>query len=321
VGIIFNKTLSFLARYIKAQCRRRDRSFADVPVLNIETTNVCDARCVFCPNAIMKRKREHLDTQLFKKAVEEFVAMGGEAINLNAVIGEPLLDPYILSRIRHVKQFPQIKSVGFVTNLHWLHNMDMAEFLNSGIDWLSISAIFSGREKFLEFFGVDRYSQTLDNIVRLIQENKNHGNRIEIKFSIKPTREDIRETYRHEDFKMVDKLTGGALSRELVNQGLCVDDWTGRVKLPAYLRKRPLLPRFFAPCKLLYNSLIIFSNGNIGICPCRDFEADSELILGHIAESNLKEVWVGEKIKSIIRGWAKKNRIPQICRVCSHYIY
>lgn len=84
------------------------------------------------------------------------------------------------------------------------------------------------------------------------------------------------------------------LVKQVKKYGLCVDDWSGAVKLPSYLRKRPLYPRAFRPCGMLYTALMVFSNGKIGVCSCRDFETNSELILGNARDTTIKEVW-GEK--------------------------
>lgn len=319
-SVFFKKGLSFLSRFLKSYLKRGSYVEQKVPTLNIETTNACDAKCVFCANTIMQRKRQHLEMYLFQKAVDEYVAMQGKQITFNSVIGEPLLDPLLLDRARYVRQFSQIDSLGFFTNLHWLHTIDINGLLDS-ITWLAISVAFSGRQKYLEFFGVDRYEQTLQNVLTLIKKNNARKRKIELKFSLKPTSQSIDEVINSGDFKMVDSLTDGALSMVFIQQGLCVDDWLGQVSLPAYLWKRPLLPRAFRPCRLLYNSLIIFSNGNIGACPCRDFEAQSDLILGNIANTTLQEVWLGERIRSIRSLWRKKNKVPSICKVCAYYLY
>jgi len=269
----------------------------------------------------MKRKRQHLDMRFFEKAVGEFARMGGKEITFNAVVGEPLLDPYLFSRIRYVRQFPEIQFLGFVTNAQWLHTIDIDTFIDSGITWLAISMAFAGRQRFHEFFGVDRYEQTLKNIITLIEKNNMRRKKIEICFSIKPTKGKLEEIIENPDFKTVDSLMGHTLYPEVIKQGLCVDDYLGIVKLPVYLKRRPRLPRFFRPCKLLYNSLIVFSNGTIGACPCRDFEANSDLILGHIESVSLPEVWQGERIHSIRSLWRKKNKVPSICKTCTHYLY
>lgn len=140
-------------------------------------------------------------------------------------------------------------------------------------------------------------------------------------FSIKPTNEPVNDVINHPDFKMISPLVAQDLISMVKNQGLYIDDWVGCVKLPSYLKKRPLYSRAFRPCGIIYGGLIVFSNDNIGVCPCRDFEANSELILGNAKEITLKEAWFGERLTRLRCDWRRKNKIPNICKICSHYLY
>jgi radical SAM protein with 4Fe4S-binding SPASM domain len=257
---------------------------------------------------------------LFKKAVDDFISMQGTTIDFNTTVGEPLLDPYLLERARYVRQFTQVDSLGFVTNLQWLHKFDIDEFYAAGFSWLGISTVLSGREKYLDFFGVDRYGQVIKNILRLFEENKKRKNKITLRFSIKPTDEPISAVINHPDFKTINSLSQWDLVDGLKRQTFICDDWIGSVKLPTYLKKRPLYLRLFRPCRMLYDSLIVYSNGNIGACLCRDFEANSELILGNVREMAIKETWKSSKLFNIRSGWHKNNKIPQICKRCTHYL-
>lgn len=317
----FKKGLSFLRRYVTGYFRKGRFTAPDKPRVSIETTNICNAKCVFCANPIMKRQKEPLATEKFKKAVDEFISMGGTDIDFNVTIGDPLLDPMLLERARYVRSFPQVRQLGFVTTLQWLHRWKMDEFFESGLDWLSISITLSGREKYKEFFGVDKYDRTLKNLLMLIEENKKRGEKITYGICIKPTDEPIEQIINHPDFKLIDSLVEQDLVSTLQLEGFYVDDWLGTVKLPAYLKKRPLYPRPFRPCQLLYSGLMIYSNGNVGACACRDFEASSELILGNVANQSLAEMWKGEKLASIRSDWLTKNRVPDICKSCRHYLY
>ena len=312
---------SFFIRMIKAYLSKGRFIPNQAPHLSIETTNLCDAKCVFCANSITQRPRIHLDMSVFKKVVQEFVALGGINIDFNATIGEPLLDPNLLERARYAKQFSQFASLGFVTNLQWLHKFDIDEFFAAGFTWLGISTVLSGREKYREFFGVDRYLESLKNILLLMEKNNQQKNKIILRFSLKPTNEPLGAVINHPDFKLVSSLVDYDLVQAVRNDGFFCDDWIGAVKLPSYLKRRPLYPRLWRPCRVLYSGLIVFSNGNIGACPCRDFEANSELILGNAKEMNLKDAWEGEKIKRIRLEWRRRNKIPEICKHCAHYLY
>lgn len=292
---------------------------SSIPSLDIEVTNICNSKCVFCANKIMRRPSQHLDMQLFEKVVNEFVAMRGVNISFCTCIGEPLLDPYLLERIRYIRRFPQLMFEGFFTTLQWLHKFDIDEFFKLGISPLFISTMFLGREKYREFFGVDNYEQTLKNIIMLVQENKKRQNKIMLSFFLKNCGKSRKVIMNHPDFKLVDKLTDGYLFKCVQNIGFFVDDWCGAVKLPQYLRRRPLYPRLFKPCRFFCNILMIFSNGKIGLCPCRDFEANSDLILGDIKKDSLKELWGSGKHLILFNNWRRKNIIPTICRRCRHY--
>ncbi len=261
-----------------------------------------------------------MDMGLFKKAVDEFVAIGGAELSFNTCIGEPLLDPNILDRARYVKKISQIKSLGFITTLQYLHKFNIEEFIDAGITWLCISTMFLGRQEYARFFGVGNYEQTLKNIMALIKRNKERGNKISTTFSLKNTGQLGKVIANNQDFRLVDNLAGGELLRELGKSGIFVDDWCGSVELPGYLRRRPLYPRLFKPCRYMYSSCIIFSSGKIGLCPCRDFDADSDLILGDIRNNSLAEVWAGEKHIRLIKEWRRKNIVPKICSKCRHYL-
>jgi radical SAM protein with 4Fe4S-binding SPASM domain len=318
--ILAKKAAHVIGAYLKAPFERNRFRPPEVPALSIETTNICNAKCVFCANPSMKRLKEPLTMDLFKKAVEEFVAMGGTSIDFNVTIGDPLLDKTLLERARFVKQFPQLKSNGFVTTLQWLHLHDIDEFFNAGFMWISISTILSGRQAYHDFFRVDLYDQMLKNLVLLLKENQKRKV-LAIIIDIKPSPEPAEDILNHPDYCMIKELSGQDLDRSVKNRTFYVDDWIGAVQLPPYLKKRPLYPRRYRPCRLLYKGLMVYSNGNVGACSCRDFEADSDLILGNLKSDRLPHLWHGERLEQIRSQWLHENKVPNICQSCRHYLY
>ena len=319
VAIFAKKALRFAARWVSAYFERRRYEAPVIPHLSIETTNVCNADCVFCANSVMKRKKGPLKMEHFKRAVDDFVAMGGTGMDFNVTIGDPLLDPYLLERARYVQRYPQITGLGFVTTLQWLHRFDLHDFFEAGFAWLAISTTLSGRERYREFFRVDKYDQMLTNLVALIEENKRRGNVLSINIAIKPTNEPIQRVLDHPDFQRVSLLSGQDLASQVKEQGFFVDDWQGAVKLPKYLKLRPLYPRAYSPCRMLYKGLTVYSNGKVGACQCRDFEASSDLILGATGDS-LEHLWNGPHLRTLRRDWREKNEIPAICQTCRYYM-
>jgi radical SAM protein with 4Fe4S-binding SPASM domain len=315
------KLVSFPFRYVLGFFSAGRFSSPKTPALSIETTSICNAACIFCANSIMKRPRQPLDMAMFRKAVDEVAAMGGTEIDFNATIGDPLLDPQLLERAAYVRRYPQFHDLGFVTTLQWLHRFPIDDFFNCRFTWLGISTTLSGRDTYRQFFGVDKYEQVLRNIDLLVEENKRRGNPIALGFSIKPTDEPIQNVLGHPDFVRLSSMVDQDLVATVRSTGLYVDDWLGRVELPSYLKKRPLYARTFRPCRLLYKGLMVYSNGKVGACSCRDFEASSELILGNITEQTIGDMWHGEKLSRIRTAWRTRNSVPEICRSCRHYLY
>ncbi|HZS44960.1 MAG TPA: radical SAM protein [Blastocatellia bacterium] len=319
--VFIKKAANLFSKYVTGYMQPGRYKVPKVPAISVETTNICNAKCVFCANPVMLRRKEPLEMTVFKKTVDEFAAMGGKEIDFNVTIGDPLLDPYLLERARYVKRYPQFESLGFVTTLQWLHRFDLNEFFDCGFTWIAVSITLSGREKYLEFFGVDKYDAALENLITLITENKNRNNKFWIHVGLKPTDEPKAAILGHPDFQHINSLVEQDLISDINNMSFYCDDWIGAVKLPSYLKKRPLYPRAFRPCLLLYKGLMVYSNGNVGACSCRDFEADSDLILGNVKEQSLDEIWNGQKVAQIRSDWLRKSKVPEICKSCRHYLY
>lgn len=315
------KLLRFGARYVAGYFERGRFTPARRPRISIETTNICNARCGFCANTLMQRRKEPLTFERFRQVVDQFAALGGTEIDFNVTIGDPLLDPKLLERARYVRQFPQFTDLGFVTTLQWLHRFDLDEFFTAGFTWLSVSTTLSGPATYREFFGVDKYDQMLANLVHLLRENRARGGPIHVDIALKPTNEPLADVIAHPDLNLIADLSGQDLATKARRLGFYVDDWLGAVQLPSYLKKRPLYPRAFRPCRLLYSGLMVYSNGRIGACSCRDFEASSELILGHVDEQPIGALWTGKRLARLRADWRRRNRVPDICRSCRHYLY
>ena len=313
------KLFRFTARWVGTYFESRRYEPPLVPHLSLETTNVCNSDCVFCANSVMKRKKGPMKMEHFTRAVDDFAALGGTQMDFNVTIGDPLLDPYLLERARYVRRYPQITGLGFVTTLQWLHRFELGDFFDAGFTWLSISTTLSGRESYREFFRVDKYDQMLRNLFVLIAENKQRSNAISINIDIKPTDEPIQRVLDHPDFRKVSAESGRDLAKQVRERGFFVDDWQGAVTLPKYLKLRPLYPRAYSPCRMLYKGLTVYSNGKVGACQCRDFEASSDLILGATGDS-LEHLWNGPHLRTLRRDWREKNEIPAICQTCRYYM-
>ena len=67
--------------------------------LHIEVTNVCNFKCEFCPDAIMERKRGHIDLALLEMLLDEIASTQLTKIVTFHLMGEPLIYPHIFEAI------------------------------------------------------------------------------------------------------------------------------------------------------------------------------------------------------------------------------
>ena len=257
--------------------------------------------------------------EVFKKAVDEAVGMGVTSFDFFVTIGDPLLDPLLLERAKYVRSLAQIRDMGFTTTLQWLHHFKMDEFFKSGFTWVNVSTTLSGADSYREFFGVDKYDLMLENLIALLKENDRRGKPMIVEIGIKPTPEPREKIIHHPDFQLVQSLTDQDLVKAVMAEDFFVCDWGGAVKPPEYMRLLPMWPRKHRPCYRLYDGLQVFSNGKVGACACRDFEASSELILGSVQTSTLAEMWNGEQLAQIRSDWRSGQHVPDICSKCRSY--
>jgi len=256
---------------------------------------------------------------IFKKAVDEAIEMGARHYDFFVTIGDPLLDPDLLERARYVRSSAQVRDMGFNSTLQWLHLFNMDEFFACGFTWVHVSTTLSGAGIYRDFFGVDKYDLMLNNLLGLLRENNRRGNPMVIEIGIKPTPEPRRQIISHPDFQLVQSLTDQDLTASVMREDFFVCDWGGAVNLPEYLRPLPLWPRDHRPCFRLFEGVQIFSNGKVGACACRDFEASSELILGSVQEKTLPEMWNGGQLAQIRSDWQEGRKVPNICSECRSY--
>lgn len=311
------RTSEVLSRYYR-RLRRKDRFHPLAhPRLHIETTNFCNADCVFCANSVMTRRVESLKPDLFESAVTQFAGMGGTSLDFNVTIGDPLLDKRLLRRAKFAKS-KNMTGLGFVTTLQWLHIHSVREVVEL-FDWISVSTTLSGRDSYRAFFGVDLYERMLTNLKELIRAKDKWNPKFELHIAIKPTDETLDVVVNHPDFVEINRLHHQDLEKTIESRSIFVDDWGGSVKLPNYLKKRPRIPRFRRPCRFLYETLHVHSNGKVAGCACRDFNADSQLIIGDLRKDTLPEIWNGAALDEIRSEWRSRNRVPEICKTCRFY--
>ncbi len=281
------------------------------PLLGIETTNICNADCVFCAYQYMERPKIIMDSELYKKIIRDYAACGGRNVGLAVTVGDPLLDPRLLERIAYGKS-QGMQGFGFFTNGILLHKIHPKELLTSGLGALTLSLSGFDRETYKRIYRVDIYHRVIENIIHLAEVNNSLGRPVQITVSIRSPHP-IRRLIKTEDYR---RLRAAGLP---VAFALRYDNWAGRIKagdLEGVMRMRPV-PKKRQQCSMLWFGATVHADGGFTVCGCRDLDGNSELTLGNLKEKTLRELWTSERLRAIRRDFTR--RLPDICVDCAQY--
>src|SRR4051795_1182928 len=75
----------------------RERAPILPEIVQIESTNICNAKCVFCPRDDMHRRQGVMTVELFQKIVDEAAALGITHIRMHNY-GEAFIDKRLVEK-------------------------------------------------------------------------------------------------------------------------------------------------------------------------------------------------------------------------------
>jgi len=309
------KKISHLAVYgklIHYQARRQSSRDLKGPFnLVIETANLCNARCLMCPYPKMKRSKRVMADEIFNKIVER---VKKEDLPLNKVffsgMGEPLIDPKIVSRIKAFKNLGvQVK---LYTNASLLSKKISEQLVNLNLDEINISFNGANPKQYSEVMGFD-FEKTSKNIYRLLKIKKVKKSHLpQVRLSLIVLDQNNKDIQNH--FKkwhhLVDSVT--------VSQA---HEWGGGVKIKLETKNQKPChagrqAKTVFPCRSLWHTFVIDNSGNFVIC-CRDYE--SKFVLGNIKTDSFCQIKRNPILKSFkqLHLNFKQANLPKVCQFCN----
>ena len=281
--------------------------------IDFETTNICNANCVFCAYQYQKRATGFMDMELYRRLIGEVHDLRIPAVNFTPLVGDPLVDPHILERARLARE-RGIESVSFFTNGILFRKVGVQAILDSGLTDISLSTAGFDEESYLRIYRSKMYRQMFDGLVALLEENDRRGRPIKVFVHIRAD-EPLTAVRKKPDFLRIASLIDG------VDANLRFDSWSGLItpdQLLGGMRVRAV-PAKHHPCWMLYWGLTVLWDGTVTACGCRDLNASSDLVLGNARETTLSALWTGSRIGTIREAWIRAHQLPEICKDCSHY--
>src|SRR5687768_18405858 len=153
----------------------RDRSPIMPEIVQIESTNICNAKCVFCPRDEMHRRQGIMSLDLYKKIVDECVELGITHVRVHNY-GEPFVDRKLVEKVRYAKE-KGIREVGMISNGSLITEEVARGMIEAGLDAINISVDAAGKEVFESTRIGLKYDKVIANIERLVRIRAELGRR------------------------------------------------------------------------------------------------------------------------------------------------
>ncbi len=263
--------------------------------LHLELTNLCNANCVFCPYQFQTRPHEFMPDEVFHKAVGDFVAIQGGSVGLTPIVGDPLIDPKFLDRVRFLRSLQQIDRIFLTTNAILLDRFGIEDVLASGITTINISTSGFDRDNYAKIYRSLSYERMRKNVTALVEANARLGHPVNISVGLRTDRQ-LSEVMRDPDFQPIlahhpeidftwsFTSAGGRITRDA---------------LPASMQLRKAPPKT-EPCVNLYNGPIVLPSGDVLGCSCvAAMDALPDLCIGNVARESLSEIWTGHLMREL----------------------
>lgn len=270
----------------------RDRAPRLPDIVQIESTNLCNAKCVFCPRDEMHWRQGVMDIDLFKKIVDECAALGITHVRVHNY-GEPFLDKQLVEKVRYAKQ-RGIAEVGMISNGSLISEDIARGMIEAGLDAINISVDAAGKDVFERTRLNLDYDTVIGNIrtlVRLRQELGKKRPRLILSF--------VRQDNSADEQAFIREW--GAIADKIHITDL--HNWAGTLHERSNVRY---------PCYRLWQTFTVLWDGRVSLC-CADY--DGRNVLGDLRTSTIAAVWNSPAYRAVRRQHLDSGG-PEICRSC-----
>jgi len=270
----------------------RDRAPRMPEIVQIEATNICNAKCVFCPRDDMHRRQGIMSLELFKKIVDECAELGITHVRMHNY-GEAFVDRKLVEKVRYAKQ-KGIQEVGMISNGSLITEPVARGMIDAGLDAINISVDASGKEVFEATRIGLKYDKVIANIERLLRLRGESGKRrpkLILSF--------VRQNNSADEQAFIEHWRSIADKIHVTD----LHNWAGTLNTESDVN---------FPCYRPWLTFTVLWDGRVSLC-CADF--DGKTILGDLNTHTIAEVWNAEPYRNARRQHLESGG-PDVCRAC-----
>ncbi|HEU4935280.1 MAG TPA: radical SAM/SPASM domain-containing protein [Vicinamibacterales bacterium] len=270
----------------------RDRAPRLPEIVQIEATNICNAKCVFCPRDEMHRRQGIMSLDLFKKVVDECAELGITHVRMHNY-GEAFVDRKLVEKVRYAKQ-KGIGEVGIISNGSLITEPVARGMIEAGLDAINISVDASGKEVFEATRIGLKYDKVIANIERLLRLRGESGKRrpkLILSF--------VRQNNSADEQAFIEHWRSIADKIHVTD----LHNWAGTLNSESDVNY---------PCYRPWLTFTVLWDGRVSLC-CADF--DGRTILGNLNTHTISEIWNADAYRNVRREHLESGG-PDICRAC-----
>lgn len=270
----------------------RDRAPRLPEIVQIEATNICNAKCTFCPRDDMKRRQGIMDMALYRKIVDECAALGIGHVRMHNY-GEAFVDKALAEKIAYAKA-RGIPEVGVITNGSLLGPDVARAVVEAGLDAINISLDAAGRDTFESTRLGLKYDKVIANVEGLVRIRRELGRkRPKLILSF------VRQDNSAEEQAFIDHWSAVADKIHITE----LHNWAGTLKRRSDVN---------FPCYRQWLTFTVLWDGRVSLC-CADL--DGHVVLGDLTTQTIADIWNGDPYRRVRREQLESGG-PSICRDC-----
>lgn len=258
----------------------------DLLAIQLETTNLCNSNCRFCPHSDFKEYGT-MDDALYRSILEQAAKLPSLSLFIPMLTGEPFLDPNFVDRLHLAKQLLPNAEMDVYTNGSFLTEETIQAVKDIPGLRFSISLNGMSPETRKRIMGLDDYWKVVQSMKALDLAG--------VKY--RATMVAYPDISREECKSFIE--AGGTVIQ--------YQSWAG-LEYP-YDRRR------WTQCARVINYMTIRYTGDVCLC-C--FDPFGEESYGNLNEQTIEEIWTSNKHREYqnLHKQGKGNEIPK-CHQCT----
>jgi len=273
-------------------------------ILQIENTNLCNAKCVMCPHVVMKREKKLMSFEDFKKIVDNVLnSYDIKRITMNG-FGEPFVDKGVIDKIKYVNErYPDVK-IDIYTNASILTPELSDKLLKTKVDRITFS-INGTKKNYKKIMGLE-YDKTKKNVLYFHKRRREMNHHVLTNLSVMildENKDDVQEFVKFWE-PIADSVRAYVPS-----------DWAGGVK--NIIQIPPFKHNKRWPCFVLWSNITVDVNGDMIMC-CRDYE--SRVSFGNLLKQDIKEIRSSKDFKELLRKQLNFDFKTRVCDSCDNVL-